>query len=225
MASKFSFTHSNPARILIVDDHPMMRDGMTTQISNEPGLTVCGEADDVAAALALVNELIPDLVIVDISLKTGQGTDLIKQIRDRHRKIKMLVHSMYDDSVYAERSLHAGALGYVCKQTGRGTLIDAIRTVLSGKTYLSPEMTDHILKSRVGGMTELGKSPIETLSDRELEVLTLIGRGNTSSSIATQLFLSVHTIDTYREKLKNKLNLANSVELNRYAVLWVMENS
>ena len=213
-----------PARILIVDDHPMMRDGLATQISNEPDLAVCGEADDVAEALRLVGELHPDLVIIDISLKTGHGIDLIKQIRERHPKMKMLVNSMYDESVYAERSLQAGAMGYLSKQTARKTLIEAIRTVLSGKTYLSPEMTDRIIKSRVGGMIEPGKSPIESLSNRELEVLTLIGQGKTTSAIAKQLHLSVHTIDTYREKLKIKLNLANSAELNRYAAQWVLEN-
>jgi len=224
MTSRISLKQNNPARILIVDDHPMMRDGMATQISNEPDLTVCGEADDVAEALQLVDELLPDLVLVDICLKTGHGIDLIKQIRDHHGKIKMLVNSMYDESVYAERSLQAGALGYLCKQTGRETLIDAIRTVLAGRTYLSPEMTDRILKTRVGGRIESGKSPIETLSARELEVLTLIGQGNTTRSIANHLFLSVHTIDTYREKLKAKLHFANSAELNRYAVQWVLEN-
>jgi DNA-binding NarL/FixJ family response regulator len=202
----------------------MMRDGLSTQISNEPDLAVCGEADDVAEALVLVRELHPDLVIIDISLKTGHGIDLIKQIRGHHPKMKMLVNSMYDESVYAERSLQAGAMGYLSKQTARETLIDAVRAVLAGKTYLSPEMTDRVVKSRVGGMLEPGKSPIESLSNRELEVLTLIGQGNTTSAIAKQLHLSVHTIDTYREKLKIKLNLANSAELNRYAAQWVLEN-
>lgn len=215
---------SSPARILIVDDHPMVRDGLAARISNEADLTVCGEADDVDEALRLVADLNPDLVIVDISLKTGHGIDLIKQVRGRHAKMKMLVQSMYDESVYAERSLQAGALGYLNKQTARETVIDAIRTVLAGKTYLSPEMTDRIVRSRVGGMIEPGKSPIESLSDRELEVFALIGQGQTTSAIANQLHLSVHTIDTYREKLKIKLNLANSTELNRYAVQWVLEN-
>ncbi len=211
-------------RILIVDDHPMMRDGLRTQISNEPDLTVCGEAEDLAEGLTLANELKPDLIIVDISLKTGHGIDLIKQIRDRSPRTKMLVNSMYDESIYAERALQAGALGYVCKQTARKTLIEAIRTVLAGKTYLSAELTDKILKSRMGGNLTTGKAPIDTLSNRELEVLALIGRGNTTKAIAAELFLSVHTIDTYREKLKLKLNLANSAELNRYAAQWVLEN-
>jgi len=225
MTSSTRFSGNNPAsRILIVDDHPMMRNGMATQISNEPDLAICGEADDVNAALQLVRELNPDLVIIDISLKTGHGIDLVKQIRARCPTMKMLVNSMYDESVYAERALQAGAMGYLSKQSASESLIGAIRTVLAGKTYVSAEMTDRILKSRVGGMIQPGKSPIESLSDRELEVLTLIGQGNTTGSIAEQLYLSTHTIDTYREKLKIKLNLANGAELNRYAVQWVLEN-
>ncbi len=212
------------ARILIVDDHPIMRDGLTARISNEPDLTVCGEAEDADTALQLVQELSPDLVIIDISLKSGHGLDLAKRIRDRHPKTKMLVNSMYDESVYAERSLQVGAMGYLSKHTARGSLIDAIHTVLQGKTYLSLEMTDHIVKTRVAGLARPGMSPIESLSDRELEVLTLIGQGITTGAIAKKLFLSVHTIDTYREKLKIKLNLANGAELNRYAAQWVLEN-
>lgn len=211
-------------KILIVDDHPMMRDGLTAQISNEADLSVCGEADDVNEALQKVGELNPDLVIIDISLKTGHGIDLIKRIRERHPKTKMLVNSMYEETVYADRALQAGALGYLSKQTAREKLVTAIRTVLQGRTYLSPEMTDHILKTRVGGMIQPGKSPVESLSNRELEVLTLIGQGTTTGAIAKHLHLSVHTIDTYREKLKIKLNLQNSGELNRYAVQWVLEN-
>ncbi len=202
----------------------MMRDGLATQISNEPDLAVCGETDDVAEALRLVGELNPDLVIVDISLKTGHGIDLIKQTRERQPQTKMLVNSMYDESVYAERSLQAGALGYLNKQTARETLIEAIRTVLAGKTYLSPEMTERVVKSRVGRKFVPGQSPIESLSNRELQVLTLIGQGNTTGAIAKQLHLSVHTIDTYREKLKLKLDLANSAELNRFAAHWALEN-
>lgn len=212
------------ARILIVDDHPTVRDGLATRISNEPNLDVCGAAEDIDEALRLVSQLKPDLVIIDISLKTGHGIDLIKQLRRRNPQAKMLVHSMYDELVYAERSLQAGALGYLNKQTASETVVDAIHTVLTGKTYLSPEMTERIVKSRVGSTIEPGKSPIEGLSNRELEVLTLIGRGQTTGAIANRLHLSVHTIDTHREKLKAKLKLANSAELNRYAVQWVLEN-
>ncbi|MCA9136609.1 MAG: response regulator transcription factor, partial [Planctomycetales bacterium] len=130
----------------------------------------------------------------------------------------------YEERVYAERALQAGAMGFVNKQSASTTLLGAIRTVLSGRTYLSPEMTDRVLRSRVGGMISPGQSPIGTLSNRELEVLTLIGEGKTTGCIAKHLHLSVHTIDTYREKLKLKLNLGNSGELNRFAVQWVLEN-
>jgi len=211
-------------RIFIVDDHPMMREGMSSQISVENDFEICGEAEDMAEALQKIEILDPDLIIVDISLKTGHGIDLIKRLRERDPKMKMLVNSMYDESVYAERSLQAGAMGYVCKQTACGTLISAIRSILAGQTYLSPELTDRIVKSRIGGVAQSGISPIERLSNREIEVLTLIGQGKTTSNIAKQLYLSVHTIDTYREKLKIKLDLSNSAELNRYAAQWVLEN-
>ena len=219
-----TFVHTTPTRILIVDDHPIMRDGLVSRITREPDLTVCGEADDVAEALELVAELCPDLVIIDLSLKTCHGIDLIKQIRKRYPKVKMLVNSMYEETVYAERSLHAGAQGYLSKQTARVCLIDAIRTVLANKTYLSPEMTEHILMNQVGGMGESQGSLVDGLTDRELEVLTLIGHGLATGTIANRLLLSTHTIDTYREKLKTKLRLDTGAELNRFAVQWVLEN-
>lgn len=212
------------ARIMIVDDHPIMREGLSALIANESDLEICGQADDVEPALELVRELSPDLVIIDISLKTGHGIDLVKRLRERNSTTRMLVNSMYGEAVYAERALQAGAMGYLNKQTAQDTVITAIRTILDGRTYLSPEMTDRILKSRIVGVVQSGQSPIESLSDRELEVLTLIGQGLTTGAIARTLFLSVHTIDTYREKLKTKLNLANSAELNRYAAQWVLEN-
>jgi DNA-binding NarL/FixJ family response regulator len=210
--------------ILLVEDHPVMRDGLAAQIKSQPDLAICGEAEDANEAIRLVERLHPDLVIVDISLKSGHGIELVRRIHESEPKLKMLVNSMYDEAVYAERALQAGAMGYLNKQSARGTLIPAIRTLLSGRIYLSPEMTEKILKSRIGGKVEVGKSPIESLSNRELEVLTLIGQGKTTGAIAKQLHLSVHTIDTYREKLKIKLNQANSAELNRFAAQWVLES-
>jgi DNA-binding NarL/FixJ family response regulator len=136
----------------------------------------------------------------------------------------MLVNSMYDEVVYAERALQAGAMGYLSKQAARGTLVPAIRALLSGKPYLSSEMTQRILKSRVGSKVHVGHCPIQSLSNRELEVLTLIGQGKTTGAIAKQLHLSVHTIDTYREKLKIKLHQSNGAELNRFAAQWVLES-
>lgn len=213
-----------PARILIVDDHPMVRDGLAMRIANEPDLTVCGEAEDSVEALQLVNDLNPDMAIVDISLKSGHGIDLIKHIRKHYAQVKMLAHSMYDESVYAERALQAGALGYLTKRSSSEAVIDAIHQVLAGKVYLSPDMTDRIARNMVGGTTKQGKAPVECLSVRELEVLTLIGRGHMTREIADRLSLSVHTIDTHREKLKLKLALNNGAELSRYAVQWVLES-
>ncbi len=210
--------------ILLVEDHPVMRDGLAAQIQAETDLDICGEAEDANEALRLVERLRPDLVIVDISLKSGHGIELVRRIHESEPKLRMLVNSMYDEAVYAERALQAGAMGYLNKQSARGTLIPAIRTLLSGRIYLSPEMTEKVLKSRIGGKLEVGKSPIENLSNRELEVLTLIGQGKTTGAIAKHLHLSVHTIDTYREKLKIKLHLANSAELNRFAAQWVLES-
>ena len=217
-------TNTIPNGVLIVDDHPMVRDGLTTRISGESDLVVCGEAEDCEEALRKVAALHPAIVIVDISLKQGHGIDLIKEIRRRFPQMKMLVHSMYDESVYAERSLRAGALGYINKQAAREHVVEAIRQVLAGKIYVSSDIGDRMMKRSLGVPNETGESPVGTLSNRELQVLTLIGEGCSTRAIATQLNLSVHTIDTYREKLKLKLALKNSTELNRFAVQWVLEN-
>lgn len=214
------------SKILIVDDHPIVRDGLAALISNEADLAVCGEAEDVNDTLQVVGEQNPDLAILDISLRTGHGLDLVKRLLARYPTLKILVHSMYEENVYAERALQAGAMGYLNKQFSRDSLIEAIRTVLSGNTYLSAEMTARIVNSRVGGRgLEVGKSAVEKHSNRELEVFTLIGQAQTNRAIAQQLHISIHTVDTYREKLKTKLNQSNSSELNRYAVQWVLENS
>lgn len=211
-------------RILIVDDHPTVREGLTVRISSQDDMEVCGEAADEEQALSKTIELRPDVAIVDISLPKGHGIDLIKQIRARCGEVKMIVHSMYEESLYAERSLQAGALGYVNKREAAETLLDAIRKVASGEVYLSPEMTRRLLHRTVGGGVEVGASPIEGLSDRELEVFEQIGRGLTTSAIANRLHLSVHTIDTHREKIKRKLDLKSGTELSQRAVQWVIEN-
>jgi DNA-binding NarL/FixJ family response regulator len=211
-------------KILIVDDHPIVREGLTARIARQPDLKVVGEAEDVLGALELVKTVHPDLVIVDLSLKTGQGLDLIKKIKVRHPDTKMLVSSMYDETLYAERSLRAGALGYINKQEVSEKIIDAIRQVLGGKIYLSPPMTERLLQRAVGSPEELPRSAVETLTDRELEIFKLIGKGMTTRHIASDLHLSVKTVETHRENIKAKLNLPNSAELSREAVQWVMEN-
>lgn len=212
-----------PARILIVDDHPMVREGLRLRMSTQPDLQVCGEAETEQQALVLVQEFNPDLVLIDISLKTGHGIDLVKQIKSRHPTVKMLVISGFQESLYAERALHAGALGYLNKQESNDKVLIAIRTVLAGQHYFSPEITQRLIKQALGTPLEK-KTSIESLTDRELEIFRMIGQGLTSGAIANSLFLSTHTIDTHRENIKRKLNLKNAGELTRAAVQWVLEN-
>jgi len=211
-------------QILIVDDHPLIREGLTARISAQADLEVCGEAEGVEEALAEFKIRNPDLVLIDISLKNGHGLELIKQIKLHNPETKMLVVSAYDESFYAERALRAGALGYISKQECRENVITAIRTVLDGHRYLSPQMTDQLLGMAVTGRDVAQSSPVEKLTDRELEVYQLIGQAQTTSSIAKQLHLSPHTIDSHREKIKAKLGLKNGAELTRHALQWVLEH-
>jgi DNA-binding NarL/FixJ family response regulator len=211
-------------KILIVDDHPIVREGLAARLGRQPDFEVCGEAEDVADALDKVKSARPDVVIVDLSLKSGQGLDLIKRIKALDMDTKMLVSSMYDESLYAERSLRAGAMGYVNKQEVSEKIIDAIRLVVDGKIYLSPRMTERLLQRAVGAAPQLVQSPFETLTDRELEIFKMIGKGMTTRQIANELHLSVKTVETHRENIKGKLTLPNSAELSREAVQWVMEN-
>lgn len=212
-------------RIVIVDDHPIVRRGLAEMIDEQDDLEVCGEAGDVVEALKVFDAVFPELMIIDISLNEGSGLDLVKQIRSRDNQVKMLVWSMHDESLYAERALHAGAKGFVNKQEPTDTILGAIRRVVDGKVYLSSRMTDRMLRRAVGGDNEVEQSPIEALTDRELEVFEMIGRGMTTREIAEKLHLSIKTIETHRENIKAKLNLDNSAKLGRYAAQWVLEDS
>ncbi len=211
------------ARILIVDDHPMMREGLSVRISAQTDMSVCGEADDVDEALRQVRDVCPDLVIVDLSLRRGHGLDLIERIKAGHPAVKMLVVSQFEESLYALPSLRAGAMGYINKQQCQENIIQAIRAVLLGGRYLSPEMTAHLVARAIEGGVPSETDPVERLSNRELEVFQLIGQGATTSSIAQQLHVSVHTIESHREKLRHKLGLKNGAELTRYAIHWVLQ--
>lgn len=214
---------SSPVKILIVDDHPSVREGLALRISLHSDLEVCGEADSEDQALALVKQTGPDLVLVDISLKSGHGIELIKRIRSFDPAIKMLVISGFQESLYAERAFRAGALGYLNKQESNEKMIEAIRTVLAGKRFLSPEISRRLIEQALGA-SDRTKTPIEQLTDRELEVFRMIGEGMKTSDIAEQLFLSTHTIDTHRENIKRKLAISNAAELSRAAVQWLLEN-
>jgi DNA-binding NarL/FixJ family response regulator len=212
-----------PCRIVIVDDHPVVRLGLKQLLDGYADFEVCGEADGAAQALTVIEEACPDLVVVDISLKNGSGLSLVKQLAAKDRSIKVLVSSMHDESLYAERSLRAGAMGYINKEEAAHSMIDALRKVRSGAIYLSQPMTDRVLQSIASGDLEDGRAPFEQLSDRELEVFELIGHGMTTRAIADHLGLSVKTVETYRENIKTKLNLENNNELICRAAQWVAD--
>jgi DNA-binding NarL/FixJ family response regulator len=211
-------------RILIVDDHPLVRTGFVQLISDEPDLEVCGEAADETEALQKVAALKPDLVIIDLSLAGGSGMNLIERIKAHYDNISMLVASMHDESLFAERVLAAGALGYLNKQEAPSNIIKAIRRVLEGRVYVSDKLTERLLDSLTGLAAKTpGQSPMQRLSNRELEVFELIGRGMTTGKIADHLKLSTKTIETHRENIKKKLGLASGQELTRRAMHWLME--
>ena len=208
-------------RILIVDDHPLVRTGFAQLIGDCPDLEVCGEAGDMAEALRQVDATSPDLAIIDLSLAGGSGLDLIERIRSRNKDILMLVASMHDETLYAERVLAAGARGYINKQEAQDSIIRAIRQVLSGKVYLSQQMTDRLLSGMVNANGE--KRDIDSLSNRELQVFELIGEGVSSSQIDEQLNLSIKTIETHQAHIKKKLGLGSAHELNQRAIRWAMD--
>lgn len=218
-------SHSRATRVMIVDDHPIVREGYKRLIEGEEGLEVCGEAEDMPQAIRIIHDIRPDLCIVDMTLKNGSGLELIKEVKAMYPEIRMLVASMHDETLFAERALRAGAMGYVNKQEATKQLAKAINQVMHDKIFLSEAMTDRMLCRSVGSDNYSDKSPIETLSDRELEVFELIGQGETTRNIAEKLHLSPKTVETYRENIKDKLNLENATELTRHAVQWVLENS
>jgi len=210
-------------RILIVDDHPMMRDGLSLRISSQPDMEVCGEATTEDEAMAAVKQLCPDVVIIDISLADGNGIELIKRIKASGLATKMLVLSAFQESLYAERALRAGALGYLNKQESNEKLIEAIRSVQRGERFTSGNLTQRLVAQALGNRNE-NLSPIDKLTDRELEIFRLIGSGIPTGTIAEQLFLSTHTIDTHRENIKRKLGAKNGAELSFLAFQSVLED-
>jgi DNA-binding NarL/FixJ family response regulator len=210
-------------KILLVDDHPIVRRGLRDLLAAEKDLVVCGEAGSAEDAMQLIEETQPDLAIVDISLSETGGLELIKQIKAANEHIKVLVASMHDESVFAERALRAGALGYVEKARAPEQLVHAIRQVLQDRIYLSHQMTERFLNRARGGKPTKSSS-IDSLTDRELEVFELFGQGLTTKLIAERLHRSVKTIETHRESIKHKLGLGTSNELTHRATLWLWES-
>jgi DNA-binding NarL/FixJ family response regulator len=210
-----------PLRIAIVDDHPIVRKGLTEVINHEPGMTVCGESDSSAGGLDIIRRERPDVAIVDLSLGLESGLNLVKQLDALLPDVRVLVLSMHDETLHAERVLAAGARGYIMKQEAMQNLSAAIRCVADGKTYVSPQMSDRILSRVSGGRRPpTDGAPVDRLTDREREVFGLIGRGMGTREIAEALSLSAKTVETYHARIKEKLGLANGHELIRAAIAW-----
>jgi DNA-binding NarL/FixJ family response regulator len=208
------------ARILLVDDHPLVRERLAEVINREPDLTVCGEAEDRHEAVAAIPARRPNLVIVDLALKNSDGLELIKDVHSRWPKVHMLVVSMHDESLYAERVIRAGAQGYITKQEATRKILLAIRRVLGGGIYLNERVAAHIIGRLANQSGVVAATPTEVLADRELQVFGLIGRGLNTREIAARLHIAVKTVETYRARIKEKLRLKDSSELLQLAIAW-----
>jgi len=209
-------------RILVVDDHPIVRQGLSLLIDREPDLAVCGEAEEATGAMHLLASARPDVLIVDISLNGPDGLDLLKNIRITHPTLPVLILSMHEESIYAERALRAGANGYIMKQEATEKVLVAVRRILSGEMYVSDRVANKMLKHYITGAGTLRNSSIADLSDRELEVFRLIGDGHGTRQIAEELHLSIKTVESYQAHIKEKLSLRSARELMQHAIQWNM---
>ena len=213
-----------PSRLLVVDDHSIVRHGLTALLSKEKDLAICGEAGSCEEARAAIKALEPDLLIVDITLKDGSGLDVIREARAADPKVKALVLSMHDESVYAEKALRAGARGYVMKENADEDIVEAIRTVLRGELYISTEVSAQMLREYIGEEAA-GKTGIESLTERELQIFECIGQGLSSRKIADQFSLSTRTVEVHRAHIKRKLQCEDAAQVVREAVRWVEQRS
>jgi len=226
MATKPAITsQTNKCRVLLVDDHPIVRQGLALLIEREPDLSVCGEAEGAHAAFHAIATLRPDIVVLDISLSGPDGLDVLKEIRVKTASLPVLILSMHDESIYAERAMRAGANGYIMKQEATEKVLVAIRRILQGEVYLSDRLTNTMLQQFVRGTSPAKSSPLVTLTDRELEVFRLIGEGHGTRQIADELHLSVKTIESYQAHIKEKLALRNARELVQHAIEWTVNLS
>ncbi len=222
---KITQTRDTRRRILLVDDHAVVRYGIAQIINREADLVVCGEEENAGNALSAIAKVRPDLVIADISLKDSSGLELMRNIKAQYEKLPVLVVSAHDESVYAEVAFRAGAMGYVMKGEPLERVVTAIRRVLGGNLYVSDALAARMLEQQFRGKTSPKQSPAENLSDRELEVFQMIGEWKKTSEIAAELHLSIKTIEYYREQIKRKLNLKNSAELTQRATSWVQREN
>ncbi|RJP32294.1 MAG: DNA-binding response regulator [Candidatus Omnitrophota bacterium] len=208
--------------VLVVDDHPIVRQGLLLLFNQRDDMNVCGEAEDARQAMQAIAAFKPDIAIIDITLKDSNGLELIKQIKERYANLPLLVLSVHDESLYAERALRAGARGYIMKEELTNKVVDAVRLIVQGKIYLSAAMSEKMLNKLVRGDDNTA-SPLDRLSDRELEVFQLIGHGHQTHDIAETMHLSPKTVQSYRARIKEKLNLESSSELLQHAFQWVHE--
>jgi len=213
--------HSAVTRVLLVDDHPVVRQGLKHLIDACPDMAVCGEADEAAEALNAVQTLDPDIVLVDISMQGMSGIDFLKRIREDHPRTRSVVFSMHDESLYAERALRAGAMGYVMKRQNATEILDAIRKAMRGEFWVSQDIEKTLFQKALGQHRNPAKSPSHGLTDRELEIFEMLGQGRGTSEIANRLKLSVKTVESHRARIKEKLGVQTATELIRHAVRWV----
>ncbi len=207
-------------RVLIVDDHPIVRQGLRRVMENEDDLTVCGEAETARDARAAIKDLNPDVVIADISLKQGDGIELVRDVRAHHPQLPILVLSMHDETIYAERMLSAGANGYIMKQAASEQFLVSLRRVLDGNIYVSEAVGNNMIQKFAAGGSYLSANPIDRLSNRELQILHMIGKGMSTRETAHALNLSIKTVESHRQRIKRKLNLSTGTQLVQYAVNW-----
>jgi DNA-binding NarL/FixJ family response regulator len=222
VTSKLQNTPVVKKRILVVDDHPIVREGLALLINRESDLVVCGEAEEAMGALHVLSSAHPDVLIVDISLNGPDGLDLLKSIRTTHPSLPVLILSMHDESLYAERALRAGANGYIMKQEATDKVLVAVRRILAGEIYVSDRIANKMLKHYITGAGTLRNSSIADLSDRELEVFRLIGEGHGTRQIAEELHISIKTVESYQAHIKEKLSLRTARELMQHAIQWSM---
>jgi DNA-binding NarL/FixJ family response regulator len=223
MSTKPQITaHPKKCRVLLVDDHPIVRQGLALLIDREPDLSVCGEAEGAHSAFHAITTLRPDIVVLDISLSGPDGLEVLKEIRTKTASLPVLILSMHDESIYAERAMRAGANGYIMKQEATEKVLVAIRRILQGDVYLSDRLTNTMLQQYVRGASGAKSSPLVNLTDRELEVFRLIGEGHGTRQIADELHLSVKTIESYQAHIKEKLALRNARELVQHAIEWTV---
>jgi DNA-binding NarL/FixJ family response regulator len=214
---------SDKIQIFLVEDHPIFRKGLAEILNSQKHFEVCGEAEDALEALKAIKEKRPDFVILDVSLKNSSGIELIKDIKLRYSDIPILTLSMHDEAIYAERALRAGARGYLMKQEAPETVVKAVSHILSGNIYVSDKIATRMFNKLIEGQSNIENSPVDILTDRELEVFQLIGRGLGTRQIAQKLHVSVKTIENHRAHIKEKLNLGSAIELVQHATLWIQE--